>query len=70
MTVAKVRANRLRRVAERRGYRLLKSRRRDPQALDFEGFMLVDAPTNVVVLGATGWSFSASLDDVEEFFSE
>jgi hypothetical protein len=35
MTEQKVRENRLRRVAERRGYRLTKSRRRDPEALDY-----------------------------------
>jgi hypothetical protein len=32
---AKVRENRIRRVAERRGYRLTKSRRRDPLAVDY-----------------------------------
>ncbi len=34
-TQEKVRENRLRRVAERRGFTMSKSRRRDPEALDF-----------------------------------
>jgi hypothetical protein len=63
----KIRENRLRRVAERRGYRLLKSRRRDPQALDFGGYMLVDAQTQLVVVGATPYAFSADLQSVEDF---
>jgi len=35
MTAEKVHENRLRRSAERQGYALLKSRRRDPQAIDY-----------------------------------
>ncbi len=37
----KVRENRLRRVAARRGYMLVKSRRRDPWAEDFGLYVLV-----------------------------
>jgi hypothetical protein len=33
----KVRENRLRRMAQRRGMQLQKSRRRDPNAIDFGG---------------------------------
>jgi hypothetical protein len=65
----KVRENRLRRIAERRGYAVQKSRRRDPDAIDYGGYMLIDARTNVVVLGGGGFSYSASLDDIEVFFS-
>jgi hypothetical protein len=36
----KVRENRLRRMADRQGYRLLKSRRRDPLATDFGTWQL------------------------------
>lgn len=39
----KVRENRLRRMAERQGYRLVKSRRRDPLAADF-GTYTLEAP--------------------------
>ena len=61
----KVRENRLRRIAERRGMALAKSRRRDPKAMDFGGYMLTDIATNSVVMGATPIAFSATLDDVE-----
>ncbi len=40
---AKVRENRLRRMAERQGLTLTKSRRRDPRALDFGLYWLADA---------------------------
>jgi hypothetical protein len=66
----KVLENRLRRVAIRRGYRLEKSRRRDPGAVDFGGYMLLDGKTNGVVLGGSqdAHPYSASLADVEKFF--
>jgi hypothetical protein len=64
----KVRENRLRRMADRQGMRLVKSRTRDPRAVDYGGYMLVDLATNGVVagtgaIGRPHWS----LDDVEEF---
>ena len=62
----KVRENRLRRVAARRGYRLMKCRRRDEKALGFGGYKLVDARTNSAIAGAHPYEFSATLDDVEE----
>jgi hypothetical protein len=40
-TTYKVRENRLRRVAERQGILLVKSRRRDPRALDYGLYVLV-----------------------------
>jgi hypothetical protein len=39
----KVRENRLRRMAERQGYKLEKSRRRDPRATDYGLYRLVPA---------------------------
>ena len=63
----KVRENRLRRVAYRRGLRLMKSRRRDPMAIDYGGWMLVDLYNNFVVSGADPYPFSMDLDEVEEF---
>jgi hypothetical protein len=46
----KVRENRLRRAAERQGYRLVKSRRRDPMALDFGRWFLdeLDDPSMTI----------------------
>lgn len=64
----KVRENRLRRMADRQGLRLMKSRSRDPNALDFGLYALVDAETNIVVNPqlAGRWVCSWSLDDVED----
>ena len=42
MGTDKVRENRLRRMATRQGLHLVKSRRRDPQALDFGTYGLAD----------------------------
>ncbi len=65
----KVRENRLRRMAKRQGLELQKSRRRDPKAYDFGGFMLVDVRTNSVAFGADPLPFSLSIDDVEAYLS-
>jgi hypothetical protein len=70
MTAEKVLENLLRRVAVRRGYKLVKSRRRDPNAIDFGGYMVVDARTNAVLFGGSPTPFVASLDDVKDFFDE
>jgi hypothetical protein len=45
----KVRENRLRRMAERQGYILRKSRRRDPRAIDYGTWYLIDAHYNALV---------------------
>lgn len=65
----KVRQNRLRRMAERQGLALAKSRRRDPNALDFGGFMLVDGKTNAVVAGGDPVPYSLTLDEVEAWLT-
>lgn len=66
-TAEKIQANRVRRMAQRQGLRLVKSRRRDPRALDYGGCMLVDAATTYVVYGFGYNNFGASLDDAERF---
>jgi len=48
-TDEKVRENRLRCMADRQGLRLVKSRRRDPRAIDHGGWMIVDEATNGIV---------------------
>ena len=53
----KIRENRLHRMAERQRLRLVRSRRRDPNALDFGGYMLVDVDTNAAMLGAQPWPY-------------
>jgi hypothetical protein len=46
--------NRLRRVAQRQGYRLEKSRRRDPYALDYGTYRLINMDVNGVMYHANG----------------
>ncbi len=62
----KVRENRLRAMATRQGLALQKSRRRDPRALGFNRWMIVDLFTNKPVAGAgrTGLP-SMTLEEVE-----
>jgi len=64
----KVREARLRRMAERQGLNLRKSRRRDPLALDYGGYQLIDPRSNsLVVGGVAGHGFGAGLDDIEAY---
>ena len=70
MTAEKVLENKLRRIATRRGYRLEKSRRRDSQAIGFGGYMVIDIDKNFVVCGGSPHAYSASLEDVADYFDE
>lgn len=47
MTAEKVRENRLRRMAERQGLELRKSRRRDPRAKDYGRWYIVDVDREI-----------------------
>jgi hypothetical protein len=68
MSADKTRENRLRRMARRQGLDLQKSHRRDPRALDYGGYQLIDQGSSSLVLGETaGTAFGASLDDIEAF---
>lgn len=60
----KVRENRARRAAERQGLLLKKSRRRDPRAIDYGTFVLVDASTNALVAGER-----LNIEDVEKYLT-
>jgi hypothetical protein len=62
----KSREMRLRNAAKRQGLRLEKSRRRDPLALDFGRYWLIDNRVNRRVLGGDD---GATLDDVEEYLT-
>jgi hypothetical protein len=64
----KVRENRLRRMAGRQGLRLVKSRRRDPRAIGYGGFMIVDQ-NNVVVAGEVDSARALDLDAVEQYLT-
>ncbi len=64
----KVRENRIRRMAERQGLILAKSRRRDHMALDYGKYALVN-DSNCVVYGSASCGYDADLDDIEEFLT-
>jgi hypothetical protein len=66
----KVRENRLRRVAARRGLRLTKSFRRDPHALDYGLFALVDIRTDEPIHPCGLFSHSWTLDLVEDYLAK
>lgn len=61
-TQFKTRENRLRRVAERQGLALTKTRRRDPRAIDYGHYYL--HRDGIQVLDAT------TLDDIERFLTQ
>jgi hypothetical protein len=63
----KVRENRLRRAAARQGLILRKSRRRDPRALDYGNYWLVDLAGNYLVAGGES---GINLDDVEVWLTK
>jgi len=67
----KVWENRLRRKAARQGLMLQKSRLRDPDAIGYGTYMLVDASMNAVAFA--DWhapnGYGLSLDDVEDYLS-
>jgi hypothetical protein len=67
----KVRENRLRRKADRMGYRLSKSRSRDPDAIDYGLYALLDPSTGSAVNPALAqrWVHSWSLDEVEKWLT-
>lgn len=67
----KVRENRLRRSADRQGLRLMKSRSRDPQAVDFGLYALIDVETNGTVhpMLAQRWACALTLAEVEDWLA-
>lgn len=66
---AKVDENRVRRMAERQGLRLEKSRRRDPLALGFGTYGLIDIETERIVFGPAGGMYGRRLEEVEAFLA-
>lgn len=60
----------VRRTAAREGLRAEKSRTRNPQAAEHDGWMLVDATTNAVVAGGTPFAYNLSLADVERHLQD
>jgi len=64
-TPEKVRENRLRRMAERQGLVLQKSRRRDPRAVDFGRYWLIDPYDSNALVAGDQWGWD--LDDIETY---
>jgi hypothetical protein len=65
-TPDKVRENRVRRLAERQGLILRKSRRRDQRAWDFGSYWLMDADRNALVFPDV---HGGSLEDMERYLT-
>lgn len=66
----KIRENRLRRMADRQGLALRKSRRRDPRAIDYGAYGLVDPRTGGLVAGAGALGrMHWTLDDIEDYLT-
>lgn len=61
----KVRENKLRRMAQRQGLQLVKSRRRDPRAIDFGTYALVDPNSTAMIAGDPNSGFGMTLEEVE-----
>ena len=59
----KIRENRLRRAATRQGLIIRKNRRRDPRALDYGQWLIVDPTGNVIIPGGD----KLTLDAVESY---
>ncbi len=66
----KVRENRLRRMAERQGLILQRSRLRDPRAIGFGTYQLVNADTNTLAAGDPNRGFGFTLDEIEKALTE
>jgi hypothetical protein len=48
----------------------MKSRRRDPRALDYGTFMLVDSTNNTIAAGDHNTGYGLSLDEIERALNE
>jgi hypothetical protein len=70
MTEEKVLENRIRRVAQRRGMKVVKSRRRDSRSVDYGGYMLIDVATNSVILGGSPIAFSATAEEIDSYLNK
>lgn len=68
-TTDKIREKRLRNAAKRQGYDITKSRTRDPRALDYGGWMVIDPRSNSIEAGGMGDGFQMSIDEVEKWLT-
>jgi hypothetical protein len=69
MTDTKVHENRLRRMAARQGLELRKTKRRDPMALDYGRYRLVDIRTGAEATVPDGDEHGLTLDQAERWLT-
>ena len=69
MDTSKVREDRLRRMAQRQGLQLKKSRQRDPRGLAYGTYGLTDPYRNMWVACDLNGGFGWSLDDIEDWLN-
>lgn len=62
----KIYENRLRRAAQRQGLALQKSRARDPRAIGYGTYQLVDVATNTMAAYSLPNGYGLTLDEIEE----
>jgi hypothetical protein len=62
----KVRENRLRRMADRQGLKLTRSRRRDPRALDYGLYWLAEIRSDTLVTSESGMT----IDQIEAWLTQ
>ena len=65
----RVRERRIRRMAERQGYKLSRSARRDPRALDYGKYSLIDLRTRTRLFADELSNYGATLDQIEAFLT-
>ena len=71
MTAERTRETRLRRMAKRQDLEIQKSHSRDPRAIGYGCWMIVDPYTNAVVAGVGGTGRPEfTLDDIERWLTE
>jgi hypothetical protein len=51
-------------MAQRQGLRLEKSRRRDPRAIGYGGYMLIEVKSHLVMYGDNPFIYCCNLDDI------
>lgn len=72
MQDGKVQENRVRRMADRQGYRLMRSRARDPRDLTYGGYQLINLESGGCDFGwgNAGRGYAASLEDIEAYLTD
>jgi hypothetical protein len=64
------RERRVRRIAMRVGVQIMKPLKPEPRVREHGGYMLREEKTKKILLGENGYQFSATLDDIEEYFDK